>query len=219
MWQREWRTLCCPRNDRKAPAGAHRVHFFGLCSIRNADALDLRAMRSFLPAVSSMLLPPPLREPTSLMPLSAPQDREATREQLIFLIDASEPMLAPCDVRKKRLRRQKAGGEGGDPAGPAGMEQDGGAAQEEDVRPGPAGWRLSQRGCDECSAAPKLRVRCSQLLACLLPLKLRLKMRPPLAQEFHVHRLLTCVAATRRRWMMSSRARAGWRRRCTWRRR
>lgn len=60
------------------------------------------------------------------------EDREATREQLIFLIDASEPMLAPCDVRKKRLRRQKAGGEGGDPAGPAGMEQDGGAAQEED---------------------------------------------------------------------------------------
>ncbi|KAL4419212.1 hypothetical protein ABPG77_000606 [Micractinium sp. CCAP 211/92] len=60
------------------------------------------------------------------------EDREATREQLIFLIDASEPMLAPCDVRKKRLRRSKAGGEGGDPAGPAGMEEGSGEAQAED---------------------------------------------------------------------------------------
>ncbi|KAL4422287.1 hypothetical protein ABPG75_008484 [Micractinium tetrahymenae] len=60
------------------------------------------------------------------------EDREANREQLIFLIDASEPMLAPCNVRKKRLRRQKAGSEGGDdPGGPSAMEP-GGEEQEED---------------------------------------------------------------------------------------
>lgn len=60
------------------------------------------------------------------------EDRESSREQLIFLIDASEPMLAPCDVRKKRLRRQKPGGEGGDPAGPAVMQQGDAEEQEED---------------------------------------------------------------------------------------
>ncbi len=51
-------------------------------------------------------------------------------------------MLAPCDVRKKRLRRSKAGGEGGDPAGPAGMEEGSGEAQAEDVRPGGVGARI-----------------------------------------------------------------------------
>lgn len=79
---------------------------------------------------------PPSALPSFILPCPsvALQDRESSREQLIFLIDASEPMLAPCDVRKKRLRRQKPGGEGGDPAGPAVMQQGDAEEQEEDVR-------------------------------------------------------------------------------------
>lgn len=98
--------------------------------------LHLRSTAPHPPARPASHIPQPIPKPslTRPPPLSLlHQELDASREEIVFLIDASPAMLEPCDVRVKQRRS-------------AGMEADGGGGDGEVRRAGAQCWALGCRG-------------------------------------------------------------------------